>query len=41
MLIVLRDIADEVLERAESIVNTEKNVRDAVESGMHPLAAYR
>jgi regulator of RNase E activity RraA len=41
VLIVPREIATEVLERAESIVNTENYVREAVKNGMHPLDAYR
>jgi 4-hydroxy-4-methyl-2-oxoglutarate aldolase len=39
-IIIPAEIRDEVLERAEAVVQTESTVRTAVQEGMAPLEAY-
>ena len=41
VLVVPREIAGEVLNRAEEVVHTENQVRKAILEGVHPVDAYR
>ena len=41
VLIIPREISEEVLLKSEEVVNTENLVRKAILEGVHPLEAYR
>jgi len=41
VVVIPQEIAEEVIARAEEVVHTENEVRNAILQGVHPLAAYR
>ena len=41
MLVIPQDVAEEVITKAEEVVQTENLVRKAILEGMHPVEAYR
>jgi len=41
VIIIPQHIAEEVISRAENVVDTENLVRTSIMEGMHPLEAYR
>ncbi len=41
VVVIPRQVAPEVLTRAEEVVNTESEIRKAILQGVHPVDAYR